>query len=138
MWTRRTAAREGGIFLSWFKLDDSFFDNPKIAALSDAAQLAYVKGGIYCARNLTDGLIPTRKADEFAGKVIKELVPHLWEPVTGGYTVHDYLEYNPSKAQVTAEREKARNRKFGRSSGEPPANFNGTIRELRATYGQSS
>ncbi len=124
--------------MSWFKLDDSFFDNLKIAALSDPAQLAYLKGAVYCARNLTDGVIPVRKAEEFASKCLKELVPALWEPVNGGFVIHDYLQYNPSKAQVMTEREKARNRKFGRSSGEPKANFSGTIRELQATYGQGS
>lgn len=117
--------------MSWLKLDDRFFDNPKIVALSDAAQLSYIKGAAYCARELTDGFIPMRRAREFANpKVIKELVPTLWEPATDGYMVHDYLDYNPTKAKVEAERKKARQRMFDlrsperspERSGEHPAN----------------
>lgn len=113
--------------MSWFKLDDRFFDNPKIAALSDPAQLAYIKGGTYCARELTDGFIPFRKAREFASpKVIKELVPGLWEPRDDGFRVHDYLKYNPTKEQVLSEREAARRRMFALRSGEQPANNGGS------------
>lgn len=101
--------------MSWFKLDDRFFDNPKIAALSDGAKVAYLEAGTYCARELTDGYIPLNKAKGFAGKarVVQELVPHLWEPCDGGFRVHDYLKYNPTKEQVLkekAERHEAKSR----------------------------
>jgi len=109
--------------MSWARLDDDIFDNPKIAALSDAAQLAHIKAIVYSAKALTDGDVPLRKAREFASpKVIKELVPGLWEPTEAGFRVHDYLEYNPNRASVLAEREKAKQRMFGKRSGEHPAN----------------
>ncbi len=121
-------AESGERILSWFKLDDRFFDNPKIIPLSDKAKLAYLQAGVYCARELTNGLIPLKRAHEYAGRaaVVKELVPHLWEPVEGGYYVHDYLKYNPTKEKVLAEREAARRRMFGLRSGEHQENFNGT------------
>jgi hypothetical protein len=34
----------------------------------------------------------------------------LWEDVPGGYRVHDFDDYQPSKAEVLAEREKVRGR----------------------------
>jgi hypothetical protein len=34
----------------------------------------------------------------------------LWEPVVGGFLVHDYLDYNPSRAQVLEERLRVRGR----------------------------
>ena len=37
--------------MSWAKLDDGIFDHEKIANLSDGAQLAHVRGIVYCARN---------------------------------------------------------------------------------------
>lgn len=115
--------------MSWVKLDDRFFDNPKIAALSDQAKLAYLEGLTYCARELTDGFIPANKAKAYAGKakVLTELTPHLWEPATGGYRAHDYLEYNPTREQVLHERDAAKRRmnafRSGRTTGvgtEPP------------------
>lgn len=41
----------------------------------------------------------------------------LWEEVTAGYRVHDYQEYQPSKADVVAERQKwADKKRRGRQS----------------------
>lgn len=34
----------------------------------------------------------------------------IWERADGGYMIHDYLDYNPSKSEVLAERQKIRNR----------------------------
>ena len=106
--------------MSWVKLDDRFFDNPKIAALSDAAKCAYLEATCYCARELTDGHVPLNKAKALAGKprVVQELVPHLWEPANNGFMVHDYLKYNPTREQVLRERASAKRRMFGRRSGE--------------------
>lgn len=114
--------------MSWVKLDDRFFDNPKIAALSADAKVAYLEAATYCARELTDGFVPLIKAKGFAGKarVVVELTPHLWEPVEGGFQVHDYLKYNPTKAQVLAERKAAQSRMFAIRSSDVRANNDGT------------
>ncbi|HHY95890.1 MAG TPA: hypothetical protein GX513_12920 [Firmicutes bacterium] len=40
----------------------------------------------------------------------------IWQEVDGGYIIHDYLEYQPSREEVLAERE--RNRKAGKASAE--------------------
>lgn len=109
--------------MTWVKLDDRFFDNPKIAAISDAAQLAHLKAMTYCARELTDGFISLKKGKEFAApKVVKELVPGLWELAEGGFMVHDYLQYNPTREQVLAERDAAKRRMQGVRSGDVRAN----------------
>ena len=110
--------------MTWVKLDDRFFDNPKIAALSDAAKVAYLEATCYCARELTDGFVPLNKGNRFAGKarVAQELVPQLWELADGGYRVHDYLKYNPPREKVLAERAAAQRRMFGLRSGEQLAN----------------
>ena len=99
--------------MSWVKIDDQFTDNPKIAVLSDVAFRAYVSSICYASRNLTDGVVPMRKAKEFAGRVriIQELIPGLWEPLPdGSLAIHDYLKYNPTRDQVLAEREIAKRR----------------------------
>ncbi len=117
--------------MSWVKLDDRFFDNPKIAPLSDGAQLAYLKATTYSARELTDGFVALKKAKEYGSpKVIKELVPSLWEPCDGGFMVHDYLKYNPTRAQVLAERDAAKKRMQGARSGDVRANSGGTSGEV--------
>lgn len=92
--------------MSWVKLDDGFPDHPKAAGLSDAAFRSYVTSLCYAARFLTDGFIPGAVARKMAApKVLVQLSGPLWEEVEGGYQIHDYLAYNPTKEQVLAERQ---------------------------------
>lgn len=88
------------------------------------AKLAYLEATAYCSRELTDGFVPMEHARRYAGKasVIQELAPALWEPCDKGFVVHDYLKYNPTRAQVLAEREAAKRRMFGLRSVEHPPN----------------
>jgi len=99
--------------MSWVSIDDQLPDNLKIAALSDRAFRAYITSICYCGRNLTDGAIPGRHAKQWAGKTLGELVPNLWEPREGGYNVHDYLKYNPTRKTVLARRARDSTRKRG-------------------------
>lgn len=104
--------------MPWVRIDDSFAENPKIARLSDSALALWVTGLAYCNRNLTDGFIPRmvglgqlRFCDGNTLPHISELEEiGLWEKVDGGWQVHDYLEFQPAKADVLAQREKDRRR----------------------------
>lgn len=103
-------------------LDDNIEDHPKFVSLSDAAFALWVRCIGYCRRNLTDGYVPEQaaRARIRSGKpkeVIEELLSPpeglpdgnpLWLRVPGGYRVHDYLDWNPSKVQVEELREKKR------------------------------
>ena len=112
--------------MPWVKIDDQMPDHPKIAALSDAAFRAHVTAICYAARNLTDGFIPMKKAKEFgSARSIKELVPALWELAEGGFSVHDYLRYQPPRAQVLAEREAAKARMSAARSSTVRPNISG-------------
>lgn len=99
----------------WAKLDDHYYDNPKILSVSIQARWIHTAAICWCAANLTDGRIPKRQAwklgaeDENSrpGEWIQELVQaNLFEPSgPDAFRVHDYLAYNPSKAQVLEQRE---------------------------------
>ena len=99
--------------MSWVRLDDAMPDSLKIAPLSDAAFRAYVTSICYCARILSDGFVPAKKAKDVAGRprVVQELTDAgLWAATDTGFLVHDYLVYNPSREQVEAERAIAKRR----------------------------
>ncbi len=114
-------------------LDDNIEDHPKFVSLSDSAFALWVRCIGYCRRNLTDGYIPEQAARARVRgakpeKVIRELcsppagLPNgnpLWLKVLGGYQVHDYLVWNPSKEKVEAERadKRARAARGGQASG---------------------
>ena len=101
--------------MTWAKLDDCFPDHPKIVEAGPLGMAVHVAGICYCARYLTDGHI-TRKAarrlidlDELGDitQVIDTLVAvGLWITTADGYLINDFLEYNPSRADVEAQREK--------------------------------
>lgn len=97
--------------MAWTKLDDHFPDHPKVIAAGPLASWLFVCGLAYCGRLLTDGFIPSgqirKLADvEDAHGLARTLVEvGLWERAEGGYRVHDYLDYQPSKEHVLQTRE---------------------------------
>src|SRR5262245_52222748 len=103
--------------MPWVRIDDAFTEHPKVSRLSDSAVALFVAGLCYCNRNLTDGFIPSqvglgqlRYCDGNAVPVISELEEAgLWEANReanrSGWWVHDYENYQPSRAEVLAERE---------------------------------
>lgn len=96
----------------WVKLDDGFPDNPKVAGLSDMAFRAHVTMMCYCARYLTDGYVPSKVASPVHRKLVASLIARgLWEPVEGGYRIHDWADWNPPGDQVRARRKRDAERK---------------------------
>lgn len=106
--------------MPYLLIDDGMAENQKVVGLSDKAFRLWITGLVYCARNLTDGAI-SELALRFVGAnsqidrpktVAKQLVSAgLWEPNGDGWMIHDYLEYNPSRAEIAERRELARERK---------------------------
>lgn len=152
--------------MSWVKIDDHIDEHPKVAQAGPLGLALFVASLAYCNRNLTDGYIPRSVAltllefshpdqdgnplpisvtngmqghDITAHDVIETLVDlHLWKTVRGGYRVHDYHDYQPTKARVLAEREAARNRmqnkRNSRGSQEQPENFTGSSSDVRGKF----
>lgn len=100
--------------MAWAKLDDQFFYNKKIAQVDGPAKLLYIAGLVYVANQLSDGFIPAKavkfiastadvaNCQDFARQLVDVC---LWDIVEGGYIIHDYLAWNPSKEQVLHNRE---------------------------------
>lgn len=100
--------------MSWFKVDDNFYDHPKVDELSLEAVGLWLLCGTYCAKQLTDGHIPTRRVYKLGGSedVITELVEAgMWDEADEGYRFRNWGEYQPTRDDVEAAREAARERK---------------------------
>lgn len=101
----------------WAKLDDKFPRHPKVRQCNLEARWLFIIGVCHAAEYLTDGFL--RRTD-VAGltselrrpkEAIQQLVTAgLWERVRGGYAIHDFLQYNPSRKQVETERAATRDR----------------------------
>jgi len=100
--------------MTWFKIDDSFYDHPKVFDAPDCAVALWVRAGCWSARNLTDGRIPAglpgRLCDDPIKAVSELLERGLWEDNGTGYVFRNWLEYQPSKEEVEGKREDARER----------------------------
>jgi hypothetical protein len=101
--------------VTWFKVDDSFYDHLKVFDAPDCAVALWVRAGAWAARNLTDGFVPSgmpaRLCDD-ADNAVKELVRRkLWSRVKDGYRFHDWTKYQPTRESVEHEREAATERK---------------------------
>ncbi len=89
--------------MPYLNLDDGFADHPKVDALSDGAFRLHVAGLNYCARKLTDGKVEKHRVHRlmpvYKPSYLKELLDaRMWLPAADGYEIHDYLEWNKSRA----------------------------------------
>lgn len=103
--------------MTWARLDDGFPEHPKVLSVGPFGLTVFVRALCYSARNLTDGFIPnaaivsftvdfarTSRAAHAVDWPARLVAAGLWDEATGGYRIHDYLSYNPSKEKVLAER----------------------------------
>lgn len=106
--------------MTWVKLDDNFSQHPKVIQAGPLAGWMYVAGLCYCARYLTDGVIPIDAVPTLTTiprpmqQVVKLLDSGLWDIGDRCYFVHDYLSFQPSRDAVLEEREKAKKRQAKR------------------------
>lgn len=130
-------------------LDLEFLTHPKTVSISPLAQLLFIRSILYAARHLTDGFVPagaitsltcdmlnyditTATVGEYAscGRNLEanDLVTELesvgwWVKITGGYDIHDFLEYQLSRKQV--RQLSVKHQQSGRKGGLAKALANG-------------
>lgn len=98
--------------MPWFRLDDSFHSHPKVIAAGNEAVGLYVRCGTYAAEHLTDGFVAKQivllyGSEALAARLVEA---RLWHRTRGGWNIHDYLDYNPSREAVEKERKAAADR----------------------------
>jgi hypothetical protein len=103
--------------LTWMRLDDKFWRNPKLRRLSHAARGVFADSLSFCGDTdeLTGFLTTQQALDRAAGPTCRRLVAELianenLEVVNGGYLIHDFEHYIPktSRERTRAWREKKR------------------------------
>ena len=128
---------------NYFKLDLYFFEHPKVVDLSHSATLLFLASIAYSNRRETDGFIArpvVRKLVDLDphdpeapshGELAKALVAaDLWEPVEGGWQIHDFFDHNDSREERAEKRtqerdKKRRQREAPSSSGHVPRDRTG-------------
>lgn len=97
--------------MPYLNLDDGYSEHRKVDALSHGAFRLHTSGLCYCARELTDGFVPTHRVarlmrDYKLGYLNELLEAAMWLPVDGGFDIHDYLEWNKPRSWWIEKREK--------------------------------
>lgn len=105
--------------MTWLKIDDGFPSHEKVMALSEGpcrgdAIALWTFCGCWSSHALREGFVPNGvvRAYGFHPEAAAELVRvKLWVPAEGGYTFHDWADYQPSAAQVEERRKAGAERK---------------------------
>ena len=101
--------------MAYTNTDYSFWTNPKIRSAGRDAAFLYIAGNGFCNEYLTDGFISDTDIETVAfnafqrqpKKAVESLVKAgLWDRVSGGDMIHDYLDYNKSKQEIEELRSK--------------------------------
>ena len=110
--------------MTWFRLDDTFGNHPKVHQAGNAAVGLWVRCGTYSAAYLLDGRVPNKVVTEYGTTAEIDACTDagLWVRNGTGFVIPDYLDFNPSKEQVLADRaamaERQRRRRRNVSNGQ--------------------
>lgn len=103
--------------IAWFKVDDGLHSSRKFLSIPKRSRFAAVGlwtiAGSWCADELTDGHVPDYMLEAWGAppSAPQSLVDAgLWERESSGYLFCNWLEYQPRKADVDAERDASRER----------------------------
>jgi len=92
-----------------YKLDDDWDNDPRVSRAGTAAFGLYSRCGMWVARQLTDGFVPSEIAagygtTEWAAKLV---AVGLWERTEGGFMMPDYLIRNDTAETARRKRKQA-------------------------------
>jgi hypothetical protein len=91
--------------MPWAKVDDKLHAHPKVARAGLEALGLHLLAMSYCAAYETEGHVDAHFAEGKAAKRTRALVARLvesglWEPNGNGWTIHDWLLYNPTREEA--------------------------------------
>ncbi len=97
--------------MTWFRVDDKSAFHSKVIACGDASWGLLCRAGAWSSGQGTDGFIPSHMAKLLCATEArwKALVSAgLVSSENDGYRIHDFLQWNPSAAEVNAKLESRR------------------------------
>lgn len=98
--------------MAWVKLDDKFHSHRKVRRAGLAAVGLHCRAMSYTADERLDGHVDLPWVKEVGGAQAMRLAQALvdaglWETNGDGWVIHDYLDFNPSGAEISAKRSAA-------------------------------
>ncbi len=98
--------------MPWFKVDDTFAFHPKAVAAGNGACGLWLRAGAWSMQQLTDGWVPKAIAKQLGSRGEAQKLVHagLWIEKDDGFQFHEWEQRQPTRVQVEADREAARER----------------------------
>jgi len=93
--------------MTWFKVDDNLCFHPKVLAAGNGAMGGWIRLGAHCSQHETDGFATALVVNAIFSVADLAAIMSTGMLVAlpdGRYEMHDYLKYNPSKAELAAKR----------------------------------
>jgi hypothetical protein len=96
--------------MTWAKVDDTLHSHPKARKAGLPALGLHLLAMSYCGQYLTDGFVEDGWIDMHVRTAAERKLPGvlvdagLWHEGEGGYWIHDWLVYNPSREYVESKR----------------------------------
>jgi hypothetical protein len=131
--------------MPWFKVDDGLPSSRKVLGIPRRDRLAaiglWTLGGAWSAKELQDGAVPSYMIVELGAtrRVAEALVAAgLWSRTSSGYAFVNWDEFQPTRADVVAAREKnaEKLRKWRRRNQEQNQDETGSVTELQDGSGE--
>lgn len=96
----------------WFKVDDNLAFHRKSLAAGNSAMGLWVRAGSYCAQQLTDGFVPDEIVPSLGtfAQASRLVLVEFWSKTSGGFMFHDWHTYQPTRAEIEADRARSRER----------------------------
>ncbi len=93
--------------MAWFRLEDKFYDHPKVLAAGNAAAGLWVRCATYSAAQELDGKVPAALARSLGSRAELAALTStgLWIETPAGFLLPDFLEFNPSHAELERRRQ---------------------------------
>lgn len=116
--------------MTWFKVDDGLFANPKWVACTPAARALWVTAGSWAGKQEDCGKVPRHVLAFLGGRPrdATELVANgLWEVDEEGWRFHDWFEYQPTPDQIQAKRDAAAERQRRWRESQRESRRDGTV-----------
>lgn len=115
--------------MTWFKVDDNLATHSKVLIAGNEALGLWVRCGSWSAQQLTDGFVPGTIVQLFGSlELASRLVTSgLWVEAGDGFIFKDWQDFQPTRTQVLAEREAARERQRKAREKRSPANVTSEV-----------
>lgn len=95
--------------MTWTRVDDTLHSHPKARRAGLPALGLHLLALSYCGQHLTDGFVDADWLEEKLRGKQRQLPQRLvdaglWEDREGGFQIHDWHDFNPTREEIVAKR----------------------------------